>query len=131
MSSFEELLPDGQELLVETKTVDELRSMAFLSQKDGSYQAVPLPERMQWMKVQDMRWDNTGTQLYYVGSNAELVAVRGNSMSARVGLLGQFDAAAQQFSAYRWLDFPIGLQARAAVPLQNGKLLIVTNNNYP
>jgi enediyne biosynthesis protein E4 len=131
VSSFEELLPDGQELLVETKTVDELRSMAFLSQKDGSYQAVPLPERMQWMKVQDMRWDNTGTQLYYVGSNAELVAVRGNSTSARVGLLGQFDAAAQQFSAHRWLDFPIGLQARAVVPLQNGKLLIVTNNNYP
>lgn len=131
VSSFEALFPDGQEQLAETKTVDEFRSMLFLSQENGEYKAVPLPERVQWMTIQDIWWDEEQQQLYYLGSNAELVAARGNSMSARAGLLGAFDAATQQFGIDRWLDFPTGKQARAIVPLQNRKLLIVTNNSYP
>lgn len=131
VSSFADLFPEGEEQLVETKTVEELRSMLFLSKADGGYETVPLPERVQWVKVQDFYWDEAEQRCFYLGGNNELVAARGNSQSARGGILGAFDAGTQQFQTNQPLELPVGLQARAIVLLQNRTLLIITNNDYP
>ena len=130
VSSFEELLPGAQDRLVETKEVNELRSMLFLSQ-EGRYQAVPLPDRLQLMDIQDFLPDAVPGKIYYIGGNQGLVAVRANSMSAKAGMLADFDKDTQTFTTDSWLDFPDGLDARALVQLENGLGLVITNNGYP
>lgn len=131
VTSFEGLLPEGQDLLVEEKQVETLQSMLFLSQQGEGYKALPLPKLMQRGTIQDLRWDDTRQQLYYVSSNAELVAVLGNSQSARAGLIGGFDAAGQNFRMSQAIQLPGGVQARALVPVGGGQLLLITNDDYP
>ncbi|MEL7249484.1 MAG: VCBS repeat-containing protein [Bacteroidota bacterium] len=131
VSSFEELLPESQDLLVETKTVDELRSMVFLSGADGQYEAVPLPEQLQMMTVQDLVIDGDSGQIHFVAGHQELVAVGGNAMDAKVGVLGDFDAESGTFRENRLINFAAGINARAMVPLDNGSGLIITNQDYP
>lgn len=130
VSSFAELLPEGEAHLVETKEVNELRSMLFLSQ-NGRYTAVPLPDRLQTINVQDFYLDAGQGKVYYIGGAQELAAVRGNAMSAKAGMLAGFDADRQTFAQDMWLDFPAGVNARAIIRLENGTGLIVTNNDYP
>jgi hypothetical protein len=129
VSTFEELFPEGQAQLVETKEVNELRSMLFLSGKDG-YQAVPLPDRMQMVNIQDIILDEQGT-VYYVGSNQELAAVQSNSTDTKIGVIAGFDRTTNTFKIDHWLDAPNGVNARAIIPLQNGSYLLITNNDYP
>jgi hypothetical protein len=131
VGSFEELLPEGEAQLVETKTVQELRSTLFLSKANGGYESVPLPDPVQWSRVQDFEWDEQKQALLYISSNNELVAARGNSSSARGGMLGAFDTETKQFESHRWLPVPGGLQARKLAKLPNHKLLIVINDGYP
>jgi hypothetical protein len=130
VSTFKELLPDAGDRLVETKEVNELRSMLFLSQ-GSSYKAIPLPERLQMINLQDFLVDAEQGKIYYIGGNQELVAARGNAMCSKAGMLAEFDPSTATFSEDRWLNFPSGINARAIIPLQNGGSLIITNNDYP
>ncbi len=130
VSSFAELLPDGKDRLVETKEVNELRSMLFLSGTE-QYKAIPLPERLQMVDVQDLYLDQDQKGIYYVGSNQELVAVQANAMSARAGMVGEFDSSTETFQKDSWLNFPAGINARMILRLETGKGLIITNNDYP
>lgn len=128
--SFETMLPPAaQERLVETKSVNELRSMLFLSEGEH-YTAVALPERLQMMNIRDFYFDPASAVIYYLGGHQELVAVRGNSMAARMGKLAQFDPNTNTFQTDHWMEFPRGLPARSFVLLDNGKGLVVTNSNY-
>lgn len=130
VSSFEELLPNGEDQLVETKEVNELRSMLFLSEGD-QYKAVPLPDHLQMVNVQDFYFDANQEILFYIGGNQELVAVRGNTMASKAGMLSGFSPSDASFSVDHWLDFPVHVDARTIVPLENGSGLIITNNGYP
>jgi hypothetical protein len=131
VASFEALLPEGQDFLVEEKQAETLQSMLFLSTADGGYEAQPLPAKAQWGTVQDLWWEEEARQLYFISSNAELMAVHGNSQSARGGVLGDYDAAASAFQTVQSLDLPRGVQARALLPVSGRQLLLITNNDYP
>ncbi|MEQ8704879.1 MAG: VCBS repeat-containing protein [Phaeodactylibacter sp.] len=132
VAGFEGLLPEeGQNMLVEEKKVETLQSMLFLSTADGGYEAQPLPAQAQWGTIQDMWWEEEPRQLYYISSNAELMAVHGNSQSARGGVLGGYDTTDSSFKAVQSLNLPTGVQARALLPLGEGQLLLITNNDYP
>lgn len=130
VSSFEALIPNGEEALVETKMVNELRSLIFLS-NNGQYVAVPLPDRVQQVNVQELMVDETQGSVYFIGGNQEMVAVMGNSMHSKAGLIGKFNLETQQFEQSRWLEFPNGINARSMVRLKNGTGLVITNNDYP
>jgi len=131
VASFEALFPEGQDFLVEEKQAETLQSMLFLSTADGGYEAHPLPAQAQWGTIQDLWWEEEARQLYYISSNAELMAVHGNSQSARGGVLGDYDAAASAFKTVQSLDLPRGVQARALLPVSGRQLLLITNNDYP
>ena len=124
-------MPEGEELVVERKTVNELRSMAFVSGAGGGYKAVPLPDGLQMLNLRDIVQATNGQGFYYLGSNEELVAVQANAMGTRLGVLGAYDPATESFVDEGWLKFPIGTNGRSIVPLENGKGLVVTNNGYP
>ncbi len=129
VSSFEELLPEGKSQLVEEKSINELRSMVFLSGGNGQYEAIALPNGLQSTAIQDIVVD--GEQLYCVGANQDLVAVQSNASGTRIAALGSFDVAAKQFVSYDWIQAPQGPNARRLVLLDSGKGLLVTNNDYP
>lgn len=131
VSSFEQLLPDAQEQLVETKEVNELRSMLFLSQESGAYTAVPLPDRLQSMTLQDIYRDDARGNIYFIGSNQEQVAVLANAMTAKAVMVNGFDPATQSFKQVDWLGLPAGINARTLIRLENGSGLLITNDNYP
>ncbi|WP_367388118.1 VCBS repeat-containing protein [Lewinella sp. LCG006] len=128
VSSFEQLFPEGQDRLVETKEINELRSVLFLSQKE-EYVSIPLPERVQTGTVQDFYLDVQKGNIYYVASNHELAAVQANAMDAKLGVT-KLDVAKKTFLQDDWLPAPAGVNARAIVPLENGKYLMVTNSGY-
>lgn len=130
VSSFEELIPNAGDKLVETKEVNELRSMLFLSE-NGTYKAVPLPEQMQLVDLQDFLTKPDTEKIYFIGGNQELVAARGNSMSSKAGSVDKYDSAHQSFLGNTWLEFPSEINARDIVQLDGGSMLIITNNNYP
>lgn len=128
---FELLFPQGEEQLVEEKTINELRSMVFLSGANGQYEAVPLPDELQMITLQDIVLDEADGELYCVGANQDLVAVQSNAMGTRVGALGAFDPSTKQFQDYNWIMAPQGPSARQLILLEDGKGLLVTNNDYP
>jgi hypothetical protein len=130
VSSFTELLPDGEAQLVETKEVNELRSLLFLSGSEG-YEAVPLPGPAQALTIQDFVVDANAGSITYLGSNRNLVAVRGNAMDTKMGKLTGFDPASRSFGGHRWLPVPPGVDGRSLVPLRDNQGIIVTNNSYP
>ncbi|HMQ48746.1 MAG TPA: VCBS repeat-containing protein [Saprospiraceae bacterium] len=130
VNSFETMLPPvAQERLVETKTIDELRSMLFLSEGDH-YTAVALPEQLQTINIRDIYLDTATGVIYYLGGNQELVAVRGNSMTARMGKLADFDPGSRTFKTAQGIEFPRSLNARNLIALNNGKYLVITNSDY-
>ena len=130
VSSFKELLSNAEDKLVETKEVNELRSMLFLS-GDEAYEAVPLPEQLQMLDIQDFYMTADQKEIYYIGGNQELIAARGNSMSSKAGIIERFDISSQSFLKDSWLEFPREVNARDIIQLDGGDVLIVTNNNYP
>ena len=130
VSSFEELLPNGKDRLVETKEVNELRSMLFLSGAEN-YKAIPLPDRLQTVDIKDLYLDQEQNSIYYAGSNQELAAVQANAMTARAGMVAEFDNRTETFKRDQWLDFPAGINARVILRLETGQGLIITNNDYP
>lgn len=131
VSSFEELLPEGQSQLVEQKTINELRSMVFLSGANGQYEAVALPAGLQSTSIQDIVVDESSGLLFSVGANQDLVAVQSNATGTRIAVLQNFDPATKQFENYQWLGAPQGPNARRLILLDSGKGLLVTNNDYP
>ncbi|MBV6654059.1 MAG: VCBS repeat-containing protein, partial [Mameliella sp.] len=131
VAGFDGLLPSGRPLIVEEKSAESMASNLFLSRPDGGYDALPLQGAIQWGTVQDMWFDESSEQLYYITSNAELSAVHGSSQSARGGTIGSFDPENQEFKSLEQIELPRGVQARALVPVAQNQLLLVTNNNYP
>ncbi|MEL7221049.1 MAG: VCBS repeat-containing protein, partial [Bacteroidota bacterium] len=129
VSSFEELITEGQDQLVETKSVNELQSMAFVSSSDG-YTAVPLSAEMQLLNIQDFHLQDDGT-LLYLASSQELTAVQANSMTVKMGMATNFDKSTNTFQRNQWLQAPNTNSARALVPLESGQYLILTNGDYP
>ena len=104
--------------------------MLFLSQ-DGGYKAIPLPNQLQTLNVQDLYIDQEQGTIYYVGGNQELVAVRANAMAAKAGRIAKFDVATETFLEEEWLDLPIDINARNILKLENGSGLVINNNGYP
>ena len=130
VSSFDELLPNGKDLLVETKMINELRSMVFLS-KEGSYETIPLPDRLQTINVQDFFVDDVHGTIYCIGGNQELAAVLGNAMASKAVIINGFNPSTEGFNSDNWLNLPTGIDARSIIRLDNGSGLIITNNDYP
>jgi hypothetical protein len=52
-------------------------------------------------------------------------------MDAKIGVAADFEVATLTFQTNNWLHAPAGVNARAIVPLENGKHLLITNNDYP
>ncbi len=126
VKGIEDISKDYKSKLTESKTVNELRSMLFLS-KGKKYIATPLLARHQWGDIQDFAVDSD-QQIYYVGSARKYVSELGASSGNRGMSLGTFDKSSSSFVGGKYLPFPVGISPKKLSITQTGRLVIASNN---
>jgi len=129
VENIEGLIPDGREKLIEEKSVNELRSMLFLQGKTG-FKELALPNLIQQSKVQDITYDETTGQLYFVFNGYESVASLGSSNGHSGIRLGSYDASSKKFKQLDILDLPPGLNTRQIIQADNDGWYVICNNDH-
>ncbi|MEM1120971.1 MAG: VCBS repeat-containing protein, partial [Bacteroidota bacterium] len=113
------------EAIIETKVLQELRSMVYLSE-NGKYKGIPLPQVAQMSTIQGLTFHNA--ELIFVGNHQDYLTELGESSSNSGGLLSNFDATTGQFKVQRSLPLPANLNPRSIIPLEKNQYLIACNN---
>lgn len=125
VSSLSDLNQGFDSLVVESKELTELRSMAILS-SDSMFTVLPLPAALQYTDVQGLAV--VDGDLYAVGNNKSYVAQFGTvNTSSAVVIEGFTEGSeiAQPLSLQQDL-YPTSINR-----LSDGRLLIAVNNDYP
>jgi len=114
--------------IVESKLIDELRTMIFLSE-NGTYKAVPLSNEIQWSTIQDMHIDDKGNVIY-VANSKNMITEMGKNSGFSGGLLSEFNAEEMKFHSNQALPLPFDINPRKILALDDNKYFIVCNNGY-
>ncbi len=119
-------LVGGKIKKIETKLIEELRSMVYLNKK--KFKGFPLPTEAQMSSIEDFYIDKNEKQLlvYYVGNYKGFVTELGVSTANPGGLLSAFNG--ESFLKNTPLPLPAFSEGRSIGPLQKNKLLILFNN---
>ena len=119
-----ELLTEKDEIF-ETKSIYEMRSMAFIQNEENIFTPSPLPSPLQLSSIEDFYID--GNKIYYVGNYTGNVSELGPSLSNSGGVLTGFDG--YNYDSHKSLGLPINYEARHIDKINKNSLLIIGNNN--
>ena len=119
-----ELLTEKDEIF-ETKSIYEMRSMAFMQNEENIFTPSPLPSPLQLSSIEDFYID--GNKIYYVGNYTGNVSELGPSLSNSGGVLTGFDG--YNYYSHKSLGLPINYEARHIDKINKNSLLIIGNNN--
>lgn len=119
-----ELLTEKDEIF-ETKSIYEMRSMAFIQNEENIFTPSPLPSQLQLSSIEDFYID--GNKIYYVGNYTGNVSELGPSLSNSGGVLTGFDG--YNYDSHKSLGLPINYEARHIDKINKNSLLIIGNNN--
>lgn len=119
-----ELLTEKDEIF-ETKSIYEMRSMAFMQNEENIFTPSPLPSPLQLSSIEDFYID--GNKIYYVGNYTGNVSELGPSLSNSGGVLTGFDG--YNYDSHKSLGLPINYEARHIDKINKNSLLIIGNNN--
>jgi hypothetical protein len=122
-----DLFENYQELVVEEKTLTELRSVMFLSSADG-YNMQPLGQEEQYSDIQDIILVEDA--VLYVGNKHTYVSEIGASTSNSGSVLSGFESATNRFSKSSPLHLPLDIDPRRVGRLGGGRLAVATNGGY-
>ena len=111
--------------IFETKSVVEMRSMAFIQSEDNKFISLPLPKELQLSTIEDFYVDND--KIYYVGNFSGYVSELGPSYSNPGGVLTGFNG--DTYSSHRSLMLPINFEGRHIDKVNNDTFIIIGNNN--
>lgn len=111
---------------IETKKIEELRSMAYLN-KNNTFQAAPLPIEAQMSSIEDFHYNKKNKKLYYIGNYKGYVTELGESTANPGGVLSLFEQS--EFKEHRELPIAPFKEGRALVSLNEKSLLILYNNS--
>ncbi len=129
VEKFEELLPDGPEKLIESKQVNQMKSMIFL-QEEAGFSKQALPELVQQSKVQAIEFDESSGSLYFLFNGYESVASLGSSPGHSGIRIGGYSEVDGSFSEEEILNLPPGLNARALLQTTEGDFYVICNNDH-
>lgn len=128
--TIEQLTGKAEKDILETKKIEELRSMAFLNSDEG-FKEILFPKEAEISSIEDFyvlqEQDDGGTQLIFIGNYLDYTTELGQSDASSGGVLTFNDA--QNFNSFRSLPLPTALNARSLVRLKSGSLLVVSNND--
>ncbi|MDC6404600.1 MULTISPECIES: VCBS repeat-containing protein [Maribacter] len=125
IEGIEDLTGKKEEEIMETKQVQELRSMVYLNPGEN-IKAVPLPMPAQMSSIQDF-FISEGGSIYYVGNFKGQTNELGQNIENPGGIL-QMDSN-RNLIHKRSLELPKGSDSRKIAPISQNKLLILTNND--
>ena len=128
ITSISDLTEKKGENILETKKVTELRSMAYLNNKN-SFQGIPLPKEAQMSSIQDIHIDieEEKTRLTFVGNYLDYTNELGNS-DANSGAVLTYSKE-QQFVFEQYLPLPLGLNTRKIIKVGENDFLVISNND--
>ena len=113
---------------METNTVNELRSMYFLS-KNKKFSPIPVNREEQLSDIMDIEIDQAG-RIYYVGNNWNYVSELVPSTSNARSMLGEFNISSGTFAKSHSLSLPNQLNGRKIKLLDKDRMLVADNNGY-
>ena len=126
--SYEDIDALNGRPIVESKLIDELRTMIFLSE-NGKYKAVPLSNEVQWSTIQDIHIDDKGNVMY-VANSKNMITEMGKNSGFSGGLLSEFNVEEMRFRSNKALPLPFDIDPREILALDDSKYFIVCNNGY-
>ena len=129
VKSFEGLISEGRQKLIEEKQVTELKSMLFLQNETG-FTGQALPDLIQQSKVQDITSDEKTDALYFVFNGYESVASLGSSNGHSGMQLGSYSKELEGFEEIKILDLPPGLNTRRIIQTDKGDWYVICNNAH-
>jgi len=119
-----ELLTEKDKIF-ETKSIFEMRSMAFIQNEENIFNSSPLPSPLQLSSIEDFYVDDD--KIYYVGNYSGNVSELGPSLSNPGGVLIGFDG--YNYDSHKYLGLPLNYEARHIDKINKNSLLIIGNNN--
>ncbi|PIB38237.1 VCBS repeat-containing protein [Maribacter sp. 4G9] len=125
IKGIENLTGKKEEEIMETKQVQELRSMVYLNPGEN-IKAVSLPIQAQMSSIQDFYVAEDG-QIYYIGNFKGQTNELGQNIENPGGVL-KIDSN-KNIIHIGSLDLPKGLDTRKIIPISKNRLLILTNND--
>ncbi|MGF1558513.1 MAG: VCBS repeat-containing protein [Flavobacteriaceae bacterium] len=125
INGIEDLTGKKENEILETRIVEELRSMAYLN-LGANMKAIPLPKEAQMSTIEDFEIIDKGTVLY-VGNYLDYTTELGQSSSNSGGQLS-INEQNNIVSGER-LPLPKGLNSRRIVKISDTKILVIPNND--
>ncbi|HMP30343.1 MAG TPA: VCBS repeat-containing protein, partial [Saprospiraceae bacterium] len=107
VSKIEDILPDYAKYLIESKMVNEMRSMILLSDQ-GKYTMVPLEEKCQLSDINDIYIDEA-KNFFFVGNRKNYVSEFGPALANSGMKLSGFDPKTNSFKNIEKLPIPNAL----------------------
>lgn len=128
IKSLEDLTGIKKDSIMETKQIDELRSMVFMNSGKG-FNAYALPKEAQMSSIQSFYLDGEKNRpaLWFGGNYLGFVTELGDSNSNPGGILSGFKEG--NFNDHERLPLPKGLSFRKIVKLYDGRYLFISNND--
>ena len=129
VSKMEDLFPNYKENMVEYSEVNQLVSGVFIN-IGNTFEFQPFPFSAQRSEINDFQVLEDG-KLIYVGNNKSNTSLLGPSLANSGGILSNYDSTKKGFKSEAQLPIPNALVAKELEILQDNKVIIATNQDYP
>jgi enediyne biosynthesis protein E4 len=128
VAGIKDLFEDYNQKLVEEKSLNELRSMIFLSE-GTSYKAIPMSWQEQMGDIQDI-WVENDNSVYYIGNGRDFVAEMGAPQANTGRRLSGFDTVTGRFSLSERIPLPVNVNPGRIASDSKGTLYIAAQGGY-
>lgn len=128
VSSIKSLLGKNEEEILQTKQLNELRSMIFLNQNGNRFDNQPLPPIAQQSSIESFSINKSNGDIAFVGNSKSWVVELGSSLANSGGILKAYDPNTNTYESFESFPLPIGTVGKSIEQLPNSDYVIIVNN---
>ena len=128
VSSIKSLLGKNEEEILQTKQLNELRSMIFLNQNGDRFDNQPLPPIAQQSSIESFSINKSNGDIAFVGNSKSWVVELGSSLANSGGILKAYDPNTNTYESFESFPLPIGTVGKSIEQLPNSDYVIIVNN---
>ena len=128
VSSIKSLLGKNEEEILQTKQLNELRSMIFLNQNGVRFDNQPLPPIAQQSSIESFSINKSNGDIAFVGNSKSWVVELGSSLANSGGILKAYDPNTNTYESFESFPLPIGTVGKSIEQLPNSDYVIIVNN---
>ena len=129
VNTVEQLTGKNPKEYLQTKYINELRSMVYLNTLDG-FKGIPLPKVAQQSSIEDILVDQEKKTVSYVGNYFDFVIELGPLGANPGGMLSDFNSETLYFESHKSFNLPKSVSSRAVEFLKNNQFVIATQNSF-